>query len=223
MKLLSIDKYGYFSLVLYRPIFQSFVEKYLTARIYMHSKQVCHCLSQCNFCHWLGRVWMNCPWTWESLTVINLQKFCHSSFTPLTSGRVKLSEQNRREKASCAGSSFHSLRIMFGMTTQTRKLNLGKEFSSSIGVKHTVWCVCAGFSGTHTVIVSFWKKSFWIRISSLQRACISWRVCWVITEYDFLIYSRYVKQQLKRYVEHVLAFVLKHMYFIYNVETVRSL
>lgn len=47
-------------------------------------------------------------------------------------------------------------------------------------------------------------------------------VCWVITEYDFLIYSRYVKQQLKKYVEHVLAFVLKHMYFIYNVETVRS-
>lgn len=45
---------------------------------------------------------------------------------------------------------------------------------------------------------------------------------WTIIEFDFLMCSRYVRQQLKKYVEHVLVFALKHMYFINNVETVQS-
>lgn len=47
-------------------------------------------------------------------------------------------------------------------------------------------------------------------------------IVWTIIEFDFLMYSRYVRQQMKKYVEHVIVFALKHVYFINNVEMVQS-
>lgn len=44
------------------------------------------------------------------------------------------------------------------MRTQPRKLNFGEEFSPNVGVKHAIWCICAGLCVTHTAIVSLWKS-----------------------------------------------------------------